>query len=230
MMIRKRFYFFCIICFTGVKAQHNIILDVLDAPPVSPFTITKCEKAVGYLGKGLPANSSDIAAKQVIEVNVISPGPYNFTTNTGNGVTFSASGTFTTMGLQNIELAGSGIPNEFTVDDSTFSYDVSATETQGTCNFKRKVYVPDQNYTGSIRNDGKHRFLYKTITYNNKIWLQTNLGAHYNQVGHPQFNPEMAATNIHDYLAFGSLFQIGRNSDGHELVTWTSPTTAANLS
>ncbi|WP_449400963.1 hypothetical protein [Chryseobacterium wanjuense] len=56
------------------------------------------------------------------------------------------------------------------------------------------------------------------------------MGAHYNQVGHPSFNPEMAATSVDDYLAFGSLFQIGRNSDGHELINWTSTTSGNGLS
>lgn len=222
-----------LLLFSQVKAQQNVIMEALDAPdPV--FTITACNvSTIGWLGTGLPAASADIAAKQEIAVNVIIPGPYAFTTGAVNGVTFSASGTFTTTGIQNVILTGTGIPVDYTVGNGTFSYTVTNTTgtNAGSCNFTRKVYVPDQNYTGTIRNDGNHRFLYKVILGpGSDEWLQTNLGSHYNEVGHPSFNPEMGATNVDDYLAFGSLFQLGRNSDGHELVNWTSATTATGLS
>ena len=221
--------------FFQVKAQQNVILQALEAPDPDPaFTITKCYAApIGYLGQGLPATTLDIAAKQQIDVNVEVPGPYNFSTPVVNGVKFSKSGVFTTSGVQTITLDGSGAPTDYTVNAATIAYNVTngTAVNAGNCNFTRKVYVPDQNYTGTIRNDGKHRFLYKVIIGpGGKEWLQTNLGAHYNQVGHPAFNPEMAATDVDDYLAFGSLFQIGRNSDGHELINWTSATSGTGLS
>lgn len=231
----KRSYLAIIILLLSfiVKAQHNVIMEALDAPDPA-FTITACNiETTGWLGKGLPAGSADIAASQEIAVNVTAPGAYAFTTGAVNGVTFSASGTFATTGVQNVTLIGSGTPVNYTVDNNSFSYTVTNTTgtNAGSCGFTRKVYQPDQNYTGTIRNDGKHRFLYKVITGpGSKEWLQTNLGAHYNQVGHASFDPEMAATNVNDYLAFGSLFQGGRNSDGHELLNWTSATTANGLS
>jgi nitrogen fixation protein FixH len=197
----------------------------------SQFTITSCGTPVGYLAKGLPANSADIAAKQQIQVNVTTPGTYSFTTPTLNGVTFSASGSFSSAGAQTVELVASGTPTDYTVDNNAITYLVTGTSggATATCSFARNIYMPDQNYTGAVRNDGKHRFLYKVITGpGGKEWLQTNLGAHYNQVGHPNFNPEMAATNVDDFLAFGSLFQLGRNSDGHELVAWSSATSGTS--
>lgn len=234
MIFRKLFYVFLILWFAKGQCQHNVILEALDAPSGPPqFTIVNCGSPVGYLADGLPANSADIAAIQPILVNVTVPGPYHFTTNTINGVVFSASGTFTAAGTQTVNLIGSGIPTDYTVDNNMFNYTVTNTTgtNAGSCSFPRRVYVPDQNYTGNIRNDGRHRFLYRVITGpGNKHWLQTNLGAHYNQVGHPNFNPDAAATNADDYLAFGSLFQVGRNSDGHELLTWTSATSATGLS
>lgn len=233
-MMKGLYISIILLVFFQVKAQHNVIMEALDAPGEPQFTITACTvSTIGWLGKDLPANTVDIAASQEISVNVISPGPYAFTTNTVNGVTFSASGTFTAPGVQNITLVGSGTPVDYTVDNATFTYTVTNTTVTnaGSCNFTRRVYQPDQNYTGTIRNDGRHRFLYKVITgIGGKQWLQTNLGAHYNQVDHPSFNPEMAATNVDDYLAFGSLFQTGRNSDGHEIVNWTSATSATGLS
>ena len=235
MILKKILCILVIIWFVNGKSQHNIILEALDAPSdVTPqFTIVNCGTPVGYLADGLPANTVDIAAIQPIQVNVTVPGPYNFTTNTNNGVVFSASGTFTTTGTQTVNLIGTGIPTEYTVDSGSYPYTVSNTTgtNAGSCDFTRKVYVPDQNYTGTIRNtNGAHRFLYKVITFNGKQWLQTNLGSAYNKVGHPNFNPEMAATGVNDYLAFGSLFQVGRNSDGHELMTWASATSGTPVS
>lgn len=46
----------------------------------------------------------------VLQVNVIVPGVYNFTTELTNGMIFSSSGTFTTTGIQNVTLQGSGTP------------------------------------------------------------------------------------------------------------------------
>ena len=46
-----------------------------------------------------------------------------------------------------------------------------------------------------------------------KIWMDRNLGA------------SQVATSSTDYLAYGSLYQWGRGSDGHQQVTWTNSTT-----
>jgi hypothetical protein len=46
----------------------------------------------------------------VLQVDVISPGDYTIHTDTLNGISFSASGTFSQTGLQTVTLAGSGNP------------------------------------------------------------------------------------------------------------------------
>jgi uncharacterized protein (TIGR02145 family) len=46
-----------------------------------------------------------------------------------------------------------------------------------------------------------------------KIWMDRNLGA------------DQVATSSTDHLAYGSLYQWGRGSDGHELITWSNATT-----
>ena len=51
-----------------------------------------------------------------------------------------------------------------------------------------------------------------TVASNGKIWMDRNLGA------------SRAATSSTDYLAYGSLYQWGRGTDGHELINWTSAT------
>ena len=45
-----------------------------------------------------------------IDLNVTALGPYNIVTTATNGMTFSASGTFTMLGIQTITLIGSGTP------------------------------------------------------------------------------------------------------------------------
>jgi hypothetical protein len=46
-----------------------------------------------------------------------------------------------------------------------------------------------------------------------KIWMDRNLGA------------TQVATSSTDYLAYGSLYQWGRGSDGHQLINWTNAST-----
>ncbi|MGV4495435.1 hypothetical protein ACQ1PW_11595, partial [Ornithobacterium rhinotracheale] len=55
-----------------------------------------------------------------------------------------------------------------------------------------------------------------------RTWLNNNLGADYANVNSPHFNPTQQATSKTDYKAYGSLFQWGREANGHELVDWTS--------
>ena len=47
-----------------------------------------------------------------------------------------------------------------------------------------------------------------------KVWMDRNLGA------------TQAATSSTDHLAYGSLYQWGRSSDGHEVINWTSSTSS----
>lgn len=69
--------------------------------------------------------------------------------------------------------------------------------------------------------DGDHNFIYCTVMGpNGKKWLNLNLGAVYAKESSPHFNPEAQPTNYNDWKAFGSLFQDGRNADGHELVEY----------
>jgi uncharacterized protein (TIGR02145 family) len=48
-----------------------------------------------------------------------------------------------------------------------------------------------------------------------KIWMDRNLGA------------SQVATSSTDHLSYGSLYQWGRNSDGHQLINWTSSVAGA---
>ncbi len=61
----------------------------------------------GTYTAGTPLGATNIAT---VSVNVTTAGTYTITSNTVNGVTFSATGSFTTTGTQLIQLTGSGTP------------------------------------------------------------------------------------------------------------------------
>ncbi len=79
-----------------------------------------CTAAVvnGTYTAGTALTASNTA---VIYVNVTSPGIYNITTTTVNGISFSASGTFNITGPQQVTLNGTGTP----AAAGTFNYPVS---------------------------------------------------------------------------------------------------------
>ena len=64
-----------------------------------------------------------------IQVTVTTAGTYSMSTNSVNGVNFSKTGTFATMGTQNIVLTGTGVP--LNAGAQTFTVTLSGT----TCNF-----------------------------------------------------------------------------------------------
>ena len=76
--------------------------------------------------------------------------------------------------------------------------------------------IPDRNF-----NDPGHRFLYAPIvSKSGRVWLGTNLGANYNRVDHTGFDPARQAAGAKDRNAYGSLYQWGRYSDGHQSINW----------
>lgn len=78
--------------------------------------------------------------------------------------------------------------------------------------------IPDRAF-----GDGEHDFLYYSVkTTAGQVWLGTSLGATYNNIHSPYFEPKKQAQSSDDFLAFGSLYQWGRLSDGHELFIYTN--------
>ncbi len=78
--------------------------------------------------------------------------------------------------------------------------------------------IPDRNYA-----DADHKFIYLPVTAKDgRIWLNNNLGANYSNTNKDVYNPIKQAEIYQDYNAYGSLFQWGRYSDGHELIDYTS--------
>jgi hypothetical protein len=61
----------------------------------------------GYYASGTVLSETNTAT---VQVNVTTVGAYTISTNSANGYKFAATGTFTTTGVQNIKLTGSGTP------------------------------------------------------------------------------------------------------------------------
>ena len=114
----------------------------------------------GILTEGIPVSG----VTQTINVTVGSLGSYNISAS-ANGVTFSAIGTFTTTGNQNIVLTASGTP----LASGTISYNLNTTPS---CSFNL-ITLP---YTVTD-NSGN---TYQTIKACDQIWMQSNLNVdHY---------------------------------------------------
>ncbi len=84
--------------------------------------------------------------------------------------------------------------------------------------------IPDRNFTNP--NLPNHKFIYMPVTaLDGRVWLNNNLGANYANLNSAAFNPTEQATANDDHNAYGSLFQWGRYSDGHEFVNYSDGTT-----
>ena len=96
---------------------------------------------------------------------------------------------------------------------------------QGSVNLDVIGGIPDRNFA-----DPDHKFIYLPITAaDGNVWLNNNLGANYSNMNHAQFNPTQQAIANDDHHAYGSLFQWGRYSDGHELINYTSSTVGVGV-
>jgi uncharacterized protein (TIGR02145 family) len=116
----------------------------------------------GTLTAGVPV----IGVTQTINVTVETIGTYNIST-TANGVTFSATGTFTSTGAQNLILTATGTP--LATGTNTFTLN-----TTPNCNFTLNTSPVSLTVTDI---DGN---IYQTVTICNQIWTQSNLNVtHY---------------------------------------------------
>lgn len=99
-----------------------------------------------------------------------------------------------------------------------------------TASFQLRIIagIPDKMF-GIADNNGNtdtHLMLYLPVVgEDGRTWLNNNLGAHYANLTHPNFNLAQQATSETDHLAYGSLIQWGRKPDGHELITYSDSIT-----
>ncbi|CAN5479103.1 hypothetical protein BH11BAC3_BH11BAC3_00330 [soil metagenome] len=124
---------------TIVHKQLKIITIIIIFTPILFFS-TRCQKEYSYeggplnngssggtavytfSGAGGPCTGSIVSGNYysgvvlsstntvLLEVNVTTPGTYTVTTNTVDGITFAAAGTFTNNGIQTMILTGEGTP------------------------------------------------------------------------------------------------------------------------
>lgn len=136
--------------------------------------------------------------------------------------TFSSTGTITAT----IEVDGDG---SFNVKKQLFGIESTLSSLDFQINGNSKGYVnivaiggiKDRNFA-----DPNHKFIYiPIIAADGKTWLNNNLGANYSNLNHAQFNPSRQASHIGDVHAYGSSFQWGRYSDGHEFINYINSTT-----
>ena len=120
-----------------------------------------------------------------------------------------------TLNAKKLDLNGGIGNNNLGVLMGTFNYPINNAGT--TTSFEVRIIsgIPDREF-----GDGVHDFIYLPVTNptTGETWLNNNLGASYANFNHPDFNPAQQATSSTDDKAYGSWYQWGRYSDGHELI------------
>jgi hypothetical protein len=106
-----------------------------------------CSGAFSVQGTYTQGTALTAANTVTVQVNVTTVGSYSLTTNTANGVSFSASGTFSVTGLQTVVMAGTGTP----VASGSIAYTVTGAST--TCTFNLTVVAAVVDYFPRITND-----------------------------------------------------------------------------
>lgn len=166
---------------------------------------------LGTYTAGVPVTSANT---MTLYAQVTKIGTYSITTLPNNGVTFSASGTFSTLGCQLITLTASGTP--------TAAGSISAvTNTNPIGSASTTVLAAGSVPTAPIGTftaasgttfcaSGATTVVDVTNPITGKTWMDRNLGA------------SRAATSKTDASAFGDLYQWGRKNDGHQCTN--SPT------
>ena len=107
-----------------------------------------------------------------------------------------------------------------------FMYTTNSSGGFDNMDFRAIAGIPDRAMGQTINGANNHNFLYMPkADANGKIWLNNNLGANYSNTALASFNLAQQATSAMDPNAYGSLYQWGRLSDGHELMYYPSNTT-----
>ena len=116
-----------------------------------------------------------------------------------------------------------GIGTDLGVLMAQFTIAINSSGGTGSIDLRNIPGIPDRNFA-----DANHQFLYLPIVAEDgKVWLNNNLGANYANINHDQFNLSKQAETDNDHHAYGSKFQWGRYSDGHELMSYTNSTTGS---
>lgn len=171
---------------------------------------------------------SDYAEDGVARSIVLSWEQQNYTGAT-NFIDAKISAVEGVFNLKKLDI-NAGVGSDFLgITIGTFQFPGSSSGALVTLNLRLMSGIPDKMFgiADNAGNASTHLMLYTPILgEDGNIWLNNNLGAHYSNYNHTNFNPIQQALSNTDYLAYGSLFQWGRKPDGHELISFTSSTTA----
>jgi uncharacterized protein (TIGR02145 family) len=100
----------------------------------------------------------------------------------------------------------------------SFTYVTNATADTESFNVRAVPGIPDRAF-----GNGDNDLLYLPVaSTTGAVWLNNNLGADYANINKAAFNINQQATSRTDANAYGSLYQWGRLTDGHELINRTS--------
>lgn len=103
---------------------------------IAPTSFANCaQAAAGTMTINTAYTAGSVT--QTVRLNVTVAGSYSISTNTVAGVTFSASGTFTSTGTQDVVLVATGTPNA----SGTYTYTATLSGTAGaaSCTFSRYI-------------------------------------------------------------------------------------------
>ena len=155
-------------------------------------------QGIGYNGEAIPASSTI-----EIEVNVTDATPYSFTaTDATTGLTYSASGNFTTSGTKLVTLINNGTSIAW---DKYGTINMTLTGANNTLALAPRIDIKSIPTTHTD-------WTYNDVTYGGQTWMDRNLGA------------RRVATAINDVLSYGNHYQWGRPADGHEISVWNGAT------
>ena len=192
-------------CFKGYA--NGTWLDITTCSPnPAAITFNKVNKyngvsvinnqGIGYNGEAIPASSTI-----EIEVNVTNATPYSFTaTDATTGLTYSASGNFTTSGTKLVTLSNNATSIAW---DKYGTINMTLTGASNTLALAPRI---------DIKSIPASATAVVNVTYGTQTWMDRNLGA------------RRVATAINDVLSYGNHYQWGRPSDGHEITVWNGDT------
>lgn len=128
--------------FSGINLAPGCVPKITVQEMVAAYTVV-CPSAVAQ-GQYYKGQSLTVEHKIVMYVNVSQPGSYNIYTETKNGISFKASGTFTNAGIKTVTLQGTGTP---TLNED-FQLIIKANSTLGSaeCTVPITIILPDMTY------------------------------------------------------------------------------------